>query len=357
MEDAQFSSSLLSDKLDAKEIAFYERVVENGGLIEPSVNRHAAIGFSYPAVNEMLGYGPDQDLDYLRFREAQNLLSARFYDRVNLCPNCQHVTVNFREVCPQCQSSETTFESVIHHFRCAFVGREEEFRQGVGLVCPKCQQTLRSVGKDFEKPTDLHYCQRCSSLFAEPEVHGLCLHCGKRFPQQERIVYDVVEFRVTAAIVPALQGRKWAMGYPPSVGDELPNVVTEEFLQAMLELEIRRALRYNRPLSVVCVACPLLQSQTDKRRSFVDTTRLYEFAEKLNKIRRNTDIVGRLRSGALIFVLTETPFEGTTPMMRRLQEQLMPFELRTGATLLKANEPVTAKDLIDAAVRALKAAE
>ena len=306
MSDRQFTETLLSDTLDPKEIAFYQQIVDTGGLITPAVDVRAAIGFSYPSVGEMLGYGPDHDLDYLRFRERQNLLAARFHDRVNLCPDCQHVTVNFREVCPQCNSSEIGFESVIHHFRCAFVGREEQFRQGVGLVCPKCQQTLRSLGKDYEKPTDLHHCMRCESLFSEPEVHGLCLRCRKRFPQQERVIYDVVEFRVTAAVVPALRGQKWVMGYPPSVADELPNVVSEEFLLVMLELEIRRAVRHSRPLSAVCISSPLLHALSKGRRSFVDTTRLYEFAEKLDQVRRNTDIVGRLSNGDLLFVLTET---------------------------------------------------
>lgn len=349
-----FSESSLGDKLDAKEIAFFEAVLRDGGVIAPTVDLRAAVGFSYPQVAEMLGYGPNSDLDYLRFRQRQNLLEARFHDRVNLCPSCQHVTVNFREVCPHCNSAEISFESVIHHFRCAFVGREEEFRRGVGLVCPKCQQNLRSLGKDYEKPTDLHFCRRCDSLFSEPGVHGLCLRCKKRFPQEERVVYDVSEFRCTAAVVPALRGQKWAMNYPASVADELPNVVSEDFLRVMLELEIRRATRHQRPLSVVCLGMPLLHARDERPRSFVETTQLYEFAEKLDRVRRNTDIVGRLRSGDLVFVLTETPFEGTAPMIRRMREALAPFEFHAGAAFVRLDEPGSAEETIHAAMRAMR---
>jgi hypothetical protein len=352
VQETDFSETSLADTLDAREIAFFEAILREGGVISPEVDSRAAVGFSYPKVSEMLGYGPNRDLDYLRFREKQNLLEAHFHDRVNLCPDCQHATVNFREVCPQCSSAEVSFQSVIHHFRCAFVGREEEFRKGVGLICPKCQQNLRSLGKDYEKPTDLHFCRHCDSLFSEPGVQGLCLHCKKRFPQEERVAYDVAEFRVTAAVVPALRGQKWIMNYPPSVADELPNVVSEEFLRVMLELEIRRAVRHSRPLSVVCISLPLLHRAGGKR-SYVETTRIYEFAERLDKVRRNTDIVGRLRSGELVFVLTETPFEGTKPMIRRLRDAFAPFEFDAGAVFVSLDQPLTAEEVIRSSVLAL----
>ena len=85
-------------------------------------------------------------------------------------------------------------------------------------MCPKCGHGLRSVGKDFERPTDLHVCAKCEGLFSEPEVEGLCLKCCKKFPQEERVVRDVLQFQVTAAVVPALDGRPWQMHYPPLGG-------------------------------------------------------------------------------------------------------------------------------------------
>jgi PleD family two-component response regulator len=172
------------------------------------------------------------------------------------------------------------------------------------------------------------------------------------------MVRDIYEYHATAAVVPAIRGERWHRGYPPSVADELPNVVSQDFLFVMLDLEIKRALRYARPLSVVLISAALLRLSPDKR-SFEKTGQLYEFAKQLERIRRNTDIVGRLATGELLFVLTETSLDNTSPMTKRVRAALEPLvgsELRAGTAGLSHSDPKSPGELVAQATANLETA-
>ncbi|MBT3219346.1 MAG: hypothetical protein HN348_09670 [Proteobacteria bacterium] len=329
-------------KLSPEEIAFYKAVLNEGGVIRPQVDVGASVGFSYPSVGKYLGYEANIDLEYLQGRESQGLLRKEFYDRINLCPSCAHGAVNFREVCPNCSAANIGPEGVIHHFRCAYVAPESMFRQGPNLICPKCGHPLRSVGKDFERPSGVQHCNSCDELFVDPVVQGLCLSCGKRFPQENRVVATVYTFSVTAALVPAMEGADWMPLAATSIADELPGVTNEDFVRQSLDIEIKRAIRHGRELSVVVLCSGVLMPTKKDQRSHDHLVRSYQFAVALEQTRRDTDIIGRMRGGQLLFLLPETPLEGTVPMMARLAKAFGPVldDLQIGATTFVEGDSV-----------------
>ena len=98
------------------------------------------------------------------------VLDRRLADKVHRCPNCAWHTLNFVEVCPRCRGIDIEIENVIHHFACAYVGAWSEFRHGVDLVCPKCDEKLRHMGMDYEKPSDTYRCHACGYVFTESRV-------------------------------------------------------------------------------------------------------------------------------------------------------------------------------------------
>ena len=329
-------------KLAAEEIAFFKVVLKDGGVIRPQPDLRASIGFSYGAVTDYLGYEPNIGLEYLQGRESQGLLRKEFFDRINLCPSCAHAAVNFREVCPDCSAADIGPEGVIHHFRCAYVAPESVFRQGANLICPKCGHVLRSVGKDFERPSGVQHCKSCDELFVDPVVQGLCLACGKRFPQEDRVIATVYNFNVTAAIIPAMQGLDWMPLVAAGTADELPGVANEDFVRQALDIEIKRALRYGRELSVVVLWSGVLNPPRKDQRRHDHLVRSYKFAVALERIRRDTDIVGRMKGGQLLFLLPETPLKGTVPMMARLGRAFGDLldDLQIGATTFVEDDTV-----------------
>lgn len=122
---------------------------------------------------------------------------SRFVHRVHLCPECQHSHILFIEVCPKCRSSDIRSQSVIHHFRCANVSPESTYRMDGKLVCPKCNQTLRHIGVDYDRPTDIYICGSCSHHFTQPDMDAVCTWCKETFKTSQLMPYDIYEYEFT----------------------------------------------------------------------------------------------------------------------------------------------------------------
>ena len=70
-------------------------------------------------------------------------------DKILVCPCCEGVPT-FRQGCGCCGSAMTAPDVLIHHYACAHIASEAQFRKGDDLVCPKCRQTNLVAGSDFE---------------------------------------------------------------------------------------------------------------------------------------------------------------------------------------------------------------
>ena len=107
----------------------------------------------------------------------RGLLTKTFFDRVHECGACGSRRLTVREECPSCRSADIFETELIHHYRCAALRPEGEFRQGSALVCPKCSQQLRHYGKDYDKPGHSQICRKCKDSTSEPAVGFICQDC------------------------------------------------------------------------------------------------------------------------------------------------------------------------------------
>ncbi|MEG1498874.1 MAG: hypothetical protein RR393_05560 [Bacteroidales bacterium] len=147
----------------------------------------------YPDAYSIAGYVIPFTQIYLHSKEMATLdaeefinklieagrLKATFKDKVHLCPDCTHVQLNFREICPKCGSTDIYSHPMVHHFSCAYIGAESEFVQKNQLICPKCNNVLRHIGIDYDKPANAYHCQNCQSSFWEPKMTAFCFFCGR----------------------------------------------------------------------------------------------------------------------------------------------------------------------------------
>lgn len=116
-------------------------------------------------------------------------------DRIIVCPECEAIPT-FRPGCGACGSAFVEQEILIHHFACAHVGLETEFRGDSGLVCPKCRLTDLIAGSDFEQIMGCLRCSDCEAIMAEPKSLGHCLSCQNRFLAEDGKLVDVVGYQV-----------------------------------------------------------------------------------------------------------------------------------------------------------------
>jgi CheY-like chemotaxis protein len=126
----------------------------------------------------------------LRSLTNRGFLIAKETDRIIFCPNCGSYLALSKYTCPNCQSINVNRVELIEHPFCGFTGVKEKFISGSSLVCPNCETNLgplegkpprngsredyKIIGSNFEcekcgnkfnKPNDIHICQKCDTIF------------------------------------------------------------------------------------------------------------------------------------------------------------------------------------------------
>ncbi len=137
----------------------------------------------------------------------RGFLKRRFFDRLHECPNCHSRRLSVREECPSCRSADLRESPLIHHFHCATILPQEQFRQGMSLVCPKCQRQLRNYGKDYDRPGEAYTCNTCEATSSEVEVGFVCLDCNARTDGEAIQQVDLHSYLLTDAGAAFLEGR------------------------------------------------------------------------------------------------------------------------------------------------------
>lgn len=149
----------------------------------------------------LVGYNTIPDFDVVT-REAEalcgeGLFKREFFDRFHICIRCNSTRMNVREECSKCRSADITEESYLHHFRCAYQGRESEFRHGDDLICPKCRRELSNFGADYDRPGAMSLCRACGHADSEPAIGFVCLDCGAHAGSETTSTRDAYSYSLT----------------------------------------------------------------------------------------------------------------------------------------------------------------
>lgn len=147
--------------------------------LEAVRSRKAHMGYQYNFVNYLV---PDlelnQFLDLANDMKNIGFIQTELAERVNLCRSCSSSYLHFVETCHKCKSIDIETESLIHHFRCAYIGPESDFKQEDVLACPKCDKILRHIGVDYDKPSDIINCNSCNHQSQQSSIIANCVDCG-----------------------------------------------------------------------------------------------------------------------------------------------------------------------------------
>ena len=135
--------------------------------------------------------------------------------------------------------------------------------------------------------------------------------------------------------------------------DGLTSCLNHRAFHEQLAVEIDRAVRSGRPLSLIVVDIDNFKSVNDTYGHAVGDRALVAVAQALNSDLRSTDVVGRVGGDEFAMVLSDTPIEGAGTHARRISRTLErecdpSVALSIGIAELDLEEPTAARLLRDA---------
>ena len=283
-----------------------QQVQQYGGHLLPQWQVGHAQGYThFPQFETDVAEQMMQDLEYLA---SADYLDKQFFDRLSVCPSCGSHHVNVREACSTCKSPHISPVSLLHHFRCGYVGPADAFvHDGKGRICPKCHGRLEDLGTDHDVPGENFTCHSCHASFQVPEVEGLCMACQTRTPGDQLLHKDIHSYRLNSLGMAALtNGHLFDQEEEQLLeGDGRPIYRRHVFL-FLLEDEMRRAKRYGTAFSLIMLRlAPGTDAKTEKL--------VFHMAASL----RSSDKIGRYSEDRLMILLPATDRAGADIWLKR----------------------------------------
>jgi len=317
-------SLLKNQKTDDSDIAFkiLRYIYSRDEKLFPFMSIKNKYGYSYPKIDHMLDKNSNQLFESFDFLVDNRLLEPIFYDRCHFCPECYSGFLNFKEVCPKCYSVDINSEALIHHFECAYVGLESEFKHGNKFICPKCDKELFHIGVDYDKPSFVYTCNKCSNEFQNALVQGNCFNCRSIYDVDNLIKRDIYEYELTI-----LSENSALFGFQNIFTNILETnleILTPKIFERYVEIELNRIKRYKKSVSTL-VAINL----DDIKNIYKDANDLktikqifIQIADVIKNFLRSTDIITSFNDIMYGVLLVETPFDGAKIATSRLKKEI-----------------------------------
>jgi predicted RNA-binding Zn-ribbon protein involved in translation (DUF1610 family) len=199
--------------------------------IRPRLDFTKEAGAVYPQVEEMLGQSTGEVMDILLRLTQENIIEARFFDRLIFCPSCNSMNLRPSLRCPKCGSANIARGRVFEHFACGKNGLEDEFVAGGKYLCPHCGKQLKFLGTDYRSLGVNYKCHACGALSSEMAIRWSCMKCSQVFADEEARVRTIYSYGLNE------QSRNWLvfdMGYKTRLIDYLRRQGYEVFEKAMV---------------------------------------------------------------------------------------------------------------------------
>lgn len=166
--------------------------------VTPITSRNNLIGYLFPYIS--LLYKNSEMMVMLKLLDKlvyNKLISFKLHDYIHVCKSCNSNYINFRECCPKCDSIDIEAHDMVHHFVCAHVAPEKDFKTENGLECPKCDKQLRHIGIDYDKPSTIYSCNSCMHEFQNTGMKALCIDCNTEQQLDELIEKRIGNYSLT----------------------------------------------------------------------------------------------------------------------------------------------------------------
>ena len=167
------ASKLNADERTILELFAFGKTKRIAGRYKAS----ASEGYAFDGVPD-LGWSTARVRRALESLQMKALLTAEVSDRILLCKDCRSPNLRLRRLCPVCKSINLSKHSILEHFACGMVDKEEAFTRNGSLVCPKCSAKLELLDSDYRNLSYMYACQDCNGLNRELLETMVCNICG-----------------------------------------------------------------------------------------------------------------------------------------------------------------------------------
>jgi len=162
--------------------------------VKPQLNPESELGFSFPAVNQVLDTSDKESLAILDSLAGEGILVKKFSDKSLCCPQCRSMNIRPVYCCPKCGSGDVIRGRVLEHLVCKYAATEDEFFLRGRLICPECKQELRTQGRDYRSLGVLYKCRDCGELSPQPAIKWRCLKCSSVTPGDKIVELDAYSY-------------------------------------------------------------------------------------------------------------------------------------------------------------------
>jgi len=290
-------------------------------------------GYTYPKIDHFLDKGEQNFFEIFDYLVKRFLLETNFVDRCHFCLECYSPFLNFKEVCPRCFSVNIKSEPLIHHFECAYVGLESEFKHGKKMICPKCDKELFHLGVDYDKPSFMYICNKCQYEFQEALIQTTCFNCNSTFDVDNVILKDIFEYKLTT-----LSENAALFGFESlfdKIIDENLEILPNYIFNRFLEIELIRIQRYKKSVStLVRLNLSNLDEIYKDLNNFEKIKKIFvQLADLIKTFLRTSDVITVFNDLIYGILLIETSIDGAKITTKRLKEKITElFEVNLSQT-------------------------
>ena len=313
-----------AESLDRRKITFLQAWAKAPAEpLKPAASVESRYGYTYERARAHFNCAPGAEIDHLEDLATRMCLERRFFDRIHLCPQCNHYAVNFREVSPRSKSPDISRADMLHHFKCGHVAPVREFVSGLEYLCPKCGEMLRHIGTDYDRLGAMYVDNETGESFADPDVSCVCLACGFVTEPDRLLQRNIHTYTLSPrGLLAAETGHLYEVSLDAVLMDYDLQIYTPAYFQRQLSLEIERARRYRHHLGLAIVRLDqyegFLEQYGDKSREY-----LAQVAETLKQNTRTSDVVARHEQNSIVMMFPETDLEGARTACEKLRNAVL----------------------------------
>lgn len=316
-----------TESLDHKKVTYLQKwALDAARSFEPVRNVSSSYGYSYDDARQHFECPPGAEIEHLEDLATRMCLERTFFDRIHLCPQCQHYAINFREICPSCSSSDITRVEMIHHFKCGHVAPSREFLSGLDYICPKCHTQLRHIGTDYDKPAEAYYCNASRDTFTDPKTDCVCLYCGLNFRVEMLLSRDIYAYTISdRGLLAAQTGQLYEAGLDAVLLDYDLEIYNSSYFHRQLGLEVERARRYQHPFGVALIRLDQYDQFLER---YGEASRRYlaQVAGLIKANTRSSDVPGKHEKDSIAMIFPETDLEGTRLACEKLRQEVLKLQ-------------------------------
>ena len=291
--------------------------------LSPTPSSSTRIGYHYPEIVTLIGASDGEEYAVLESLSDIGCLSRELVEKVELCPYCLHASLRLRRLCPYCRSTLIMRKEILHHFRCGWVGIEEEAASGTDLICPKCKKHLRHIGVDYERASHSYYCTICRKIFSQPLEEFLCLQCKKEIPKDDTMVQPVFAYSLTpVGIEVAKSGTFDGVAITKGIVEKDLNIYTRHYIERRMRELVNRYLRYKAGFSAVLIGIDDFERYIEENGHLAARDLVKVIAAVLRGETRGVDLPGVYDQSTFILLLPQTHHKGALVLARRFAQRM-----------------------------------